>query len=108
MSAYHWSVQAAENHLMDRTLAAAEAVVAARRSGTPLEMLPSSMRPRTVAEVYRVQKAVHEMLAQTEWGQVVGYKIGCTTAVMQQYLGISHPVPSGTMLELIAARSPAG
>ena len=35
------------------------------------------------------------MLAQTEWGHVVGYKIGCTTAVMQQYLGISHPCAGG-------------
>jgi 2-keto-4-pentenoate hydratase len=80
---------------MDRIVAAAEAVVAARRSGTPLETLPSSVKPRTVAEGYRVQKAVHEILAETEWGQAVGYKIGCTTAVMQQYLGISHPCAGG-------------
>jgi len=65
---------------MDRIVAAADAILSARRSGTPLETLPSSAKPRTVAEGYRVQKAVHEMLAKTEWGQVVGYKIGCTTA----------------------------
>jgi len=80
---------------MDRTLAAAEAVISARRSGTPPDTLPPTIKPQTVAEGYRVQKAVHERLAQTEWGPVVGYKIGCTTAVMQQYLGISHPCAGG-------------
>jgi len=92
---HDWFVEAAEDHLMDSTLAAAEAVVSARRFGTPLETLPPSIKPRTVAEGYRVQKAVHDMLAGTEWGPVVGYKIGCTTAVMQQYLGISHPCAGG-------------
>lgn len=80
---------------MDRTLAAAEAVVSARRSGTPLDTLPSAIKPQTVVEGYCVQKAVHERLAQTEWGHIIGYKIGCTTAVMQQYLGISHPCAGG-------------
>ena|SRR5215203_5102867 len=64
---------------MDRTLAAAEAVISARRSGTPPDTLPPTIKPQTVAEGYGVQKAAHEILAETKWGQVIGYKIGCTT-----------------------------
>src|SRR5690242_17505257 len=69
---------------MDRTLEAAKAVVAARLSTEALSPLPASVRPQDVAEGYKIQDAVHEMLADTEWGRVVGYKIGCTTSVMQQ------------------------
>src|SRR3954465_11025056 len=80
---------------MDRTREAAKAVVAARLSAKALSPLPASVRPQDVAEGYKVQNAVHEMLADTEWGRVVGYKIGCTTSVMQQYLKIAHPCAGG-------------
>src|SRR5215208_3247308 len=80
---------------MDRILEAAKAVVSARLAAKALSPLPASVRPRDVAEGYQVQDAVHEMLAETEWGRVVGYKIGCTTAVMQQYLKIAHPCAGG-------------
>jgi 2-keto-4-pentenoate hydratase len=80
---------------MDRILEAAKAVVSARLSAKALSPLPASARPHDVAEGYQVQNAVHEMLAETEWGRVVGYKIGCTTSVMQQYLKIAHPCAGG-------------
>jgi 2-keto-4-pentenoate hydratase len=73
---------------MDRILEAAKAVVSARLSAKALCPLPATVRPQDVAEGYQFQNAVHEMLAETEWGRVVGYKIGCTTSVMQQYLKI--------------------
>ena len=80
---------------MDRILEAAKAVVSARLSANALCPLPASVRPQDVAEGYQVQNAVHEMLAETEWWRVVGYKIGCTTSVMQQYLKIAHPCAGG-------------
>jgi len=80
---------------MDRISEAAKAIVAARLSTKALCPLPASVRPQDVAEGYKVQNAVHEMLAETEWGRVVGYKIGCTTSVMQQYLKIAHPCAGG-------------
>src|SRR3954449_11590351 len=80
---------------MDRISEAAKAVVAARLSTTALSPLPASVRPQDVAEGYQVQNAVHEMLAETEWVRVAGYKIGCTTSVMQQYLKIAHPCAGG-------------
>jgi 2-keto-4-pentenoate hydratase len=74
--------------------AAAEAIAAARRGRTPLEPLPPDAAPRTEAEGYLIQNAVHDLLA-SDFGARVGYKIGCTSAVMQQYLNIPHPCGGG-------------
>ena len=74
--------------------AAAAAIAAARRSRTPLQPLAADVAPKTEAEGYRVQDAVHKLLA-ADFGARVGYKIGCTSAVMQQYLDIPHPCGGG-------------
>jgi 2-oxo-3-hexenedioate decarboxylase/2-keto-4-pentenoate hydratase len=42
-----------------------------------------------------IQDALHEMLTDRGHGGVVGTKIGCTTRVMQEYLGVPHPVAGG-------------
>ena len=74
--------------------AAAEIIAAARRSRTPLAPLASDIAPNTEADGYLVQDAVHELLAP-DVGARIGYKIGCTSAVMQQYLDIPHPCGGG-------------
>lgn len=79
---------------MDRILAAAQIIATCRRSRIGLKALPPYTAPRDEAEGYRVQRAVHDlMLPQT--GPLVGYKIGCTSKVMQQYLDIPHPCGGG-------------
>jgi len=50
--------------------------------------------PADEAEGYKVQRAVHDLLLP-QVGPLVGYKIGCTSAVMQQYLDIPHPCGGG-------------
>jgi 2-keto-4-pentenoate hydratase len=79
---------------MDKTLEAAKAVASARRDLVPLQPLGAEIAPRDEAEGYRIQDAVHAVLAQ-DVGPLVGYKIGCTSAVMQRYLGIPHPCRGG-------------
>ncbi len=74
--------------------AAAEAIAAARRNRAPLEPLAADIAPNSEAEGYRIQDAVHDLLA-SDFGVRVGYKIGCTSAVMQQYLNIPHPCGGG-------------
>jgi len=74
--------------------AAAEIIAAARRSRTPLAPLAADIAPNTEADGYLVQDAVHELLA-SDVGARIGYKIGCTSAVMQQYLDIPHPCGGG-------------
>ena len=79
---------------MDKILEAAKAVASARRDLVPLRPLDQDLAPRDEAEGYRIQDAVHAVLAG-EVGPLVGYKIGCTSAVMQRYLGIPHPCGGG-------------
>src|SRR5580698_8723215 len=75
---------------MTDILAAARTIAAARRSRMPLQPLAGDAAPQTEAEGYRIQQALRELLS-AEFGTLVGYKIGCTSAVMQQYLDIPHP-----------------
>lgn len=52
--------------------------------------------PRTEDEGYRVQAELHRLLAaDPDHGPVVGFKIGCTSAVMQQLLGLPGPCAGG-------------
>jgi 2-oxo-3-hexenedioate decarboxylase/2-keto-4-pentenoate hydratase len=79
---------------MDKTLEAAKAIASARRDRTPLQALAPDIAPRDEAHGYRIQDAVHAVLAP-QVGPLVGWKIGCTSAVMQRYLGIPHPCGGG-------------
>src|SRR3954469_19843562 len=79
---------------MDNILAAAKIIASARRNRTPLASLPPDIAPRDEADGYRIQRAVHDLLLP-QFGAMVGYKIGCTSAVMQQYLDIPHPCGGG-------------
>ena len=79
---------------MDRILAAAQFIATARRNRVGLKALPPDIAPQDEAEGYRVQRAVHDLLLP-QTGALVGYKIGCTSKVMQQYLDIPHPCGGG-------------
>jgi 2-keto-4-pentenoate hydratase len=74
--------------------AAAKTIGAARRKRTPLSPLAGDAAPATEADGYRIAAAVHDLLA-ADFGKRIGYKIGCTSPVMQQYLNIPHPCGGG-------------
>ena len=75
---------------MDKILSAANTIAAARRNRTPLAPLSADAALRTEAEGYLVQEKLRDLLA-ADFGVPVGYKIGCTSKVMQEYLDIPHP-----------------
>jgi 2-oxo-3-hexenedioate decarboxylase/2-keto-4-pentenoate hydratase len=57
----------------------------------PLAALPDDCRPGSESDAYRIQEALAPLLTAAGMGPVAGYKIGCTTPVMQAYLEIDHP-----------------
>lgn len=70
-------------------------IAEARLARTPLPLLPDGLRPADEATAYAVQARVHERLAETRYGRRIGWKIGCTTPVMQAYLRIPNPCGAG-------------
>ena len=87
---------------MEKYLAIAEILAYVRHNRTPLAVLPPDAVPHDEADGYRVQDALHNLLSP-DFGLQVGYKIGCTSAVMQQYLGISHPCAGGLYMSGVHA-----
>lgn len=79
---------------MDRTLEAAGIIATSRRNRAALKALQPDLAPQDEADGYRVQRAVHDLLLPST-GALVGYKIGCTSKVMQEYLDIPHPCGGG-------------
>ena len=62
-----------------------------------LDFLPQDLRPRDEDEAYAVQFGVHERLTAAGWGRRAGWKIGCTTKVMQEFLSIGQPCGGGML-----------
>jgi 2-keto-4-pentenoate hydratase len=69
-------------------VAAAAALLAARRAGGILAPLPPGLAPRTEVEGAAVQRALARALAADP---PAGFKIGATAKRMQDYLGLSGP-----------------
>ena len=88
---------------MDRILEAAQVIAAARRAKERLGPLAPELAPKDEAEGYEVQRALRDLLLP-QVGSLVGYKIGCTSNVMQQYLNIPHPC-AGSVFERGVHRS---
>ncbi|MBZ9935933.1 fumarylacetoacetate hydrolase family protein [Mesorhizobium sp. BR1-1-16] len=75
--------------------AAASILAGHRLDGTAVVPLHEADRPADMTAAYQVQDRVHERLASTRFGRRIGWKIGCTTQVMQTYLGIDAPCAAG-------------
>ncbi|MBM86696.1 MAG: sulfate adenylyltransferase [Rhodospirillaceae bacterium] len=71
--------------------AAAEFLARSRIGGPPTPSPPPHLTPENEREGYAIQDALHSVLAGAGGGRLSGHKIGCTTAVMQEFLSIDHP-----------------
>jgi len=74
----------------DRIETAVRELVRQRLSLAPIDPA-EDMRPGGEFEAYAFQAEVNRQLSQSGLGSPVGHKIGCTTSVMQAYLGICNP-----------------
>ena len=72
-------------------LEAAKTIVDNRLEKKRLNFLPESIRPRNLNEAYTVQEKINQILVESGFGKPSGYKIGCTTSVMQKYMNIEEP-----------------
>jgi 2-keto-4-pentenoate hydratase len=85
---------------MDKILAAAKFIATARRSRAKLAALPADIAPAGEAAGYQVQRALHDLM-RPKLGSLIGYKIGCTSKVMQEYLEIPHPCGGGVFEKVV-------
>jgi 2-keto-4-pentenoate hydratase len=76
--------------MMDGKQDAACMLAHQRLSPLPVD-LPEGMRPDDEAEAYAVQAEANQQLSKMGLGLPIGHKIGCTTPVMQAFLGIHSP-----------------
>jgi 2-keto-4-pentenoate hydratase len=83
----------------------AERIVAVFRARQPIDILPDELIPETLDKAYRVREA-YEAIEAPRRGQVVGYKIGLTTPIMQQLCGVDEPC-YGAMFSSEIRHSPA-
>jgi 2-oxo-3-hexenedioate decarboxylase/2-keto-4-pentenoate hydratase len=79
----------------DRHRRAAALIRDQRLARAPIAPLPADCRPADERDGYAVQEALHGLLTDAGLGSVAGHKIGCTTPVMQAFLGIPNPCAGG-------------
>ena len=80
-------------------------IAEARLAGRRFAGLPADCRPADEAAAYRVQDALHARLGALGHGLLAGHKIGCTTPVMQQFLGIANPCAGGVFAPTVQQRA---
>lgn len=74
---------------------AAASIWEARRRNRPVGALDDTARPPSIDDGYRVQRAVHRRILDDGAAPLAGYKVGCTSPVMQRYLAIDAPCAGG-------------
>ncbi len=74
---------------------AVDILASGRLEQVQMDLLPAEIRPSDEDEAYALQEALHQRLESSGHGRVAGHKIGCTTTVMQEYLGIPNPCAGG-------------
>lgn len=63
-----------------------------RLAGNRLDRLPEALRPKDLDEAYDLQIRHNEILTEKGLGDLAGYKIGCTTPVLREYMNIHEPI----------------
>lgn len=84
---------------------AAQSLLAAHRANVQFKTLGPPDKPATVSDAYDIQDR-YVALLRSEHGDAVGYKVGLTSATMQKFCGIDHPI-AGVVLASRVHRSGA-
>jgi 2-keto-4-pentenoate hydratase len=70
---------------------AAEALLAEHKANVTFKPLGPPDRPATISDAYDIQER-YVALLRDKHGDAVGYKVGLTSATMQKFCGIDHPI----------------
>jgi 2-keto-4-pentenoate hydratase len=84
---------------------AAEALLAEHKANVRFKPLGPPHAPATISDAYDIQQR-YVALLRSEHGDDVGYKVGLTSAPMQAFCGIDHPI-AGVVLARRVHRSGA-
>src|SRR5215475_1060571 len=78
---------------MEETAArrAAESLLAAHRTNAQFKPFGPQDGPATISDAYDIQDRFVALL-RAQHGATAGYKVGLTSAAMQSFCGIDHPI----------------
>jgi 2-keto-4-pentenoate hydratase len=84
---------------------AAQSLLAAHKANVQFKSIGPPDKPATISDAYDIQDK-YVALLRGEHGDTVGYKVGLTSATMQTFCGIDHPI-AGVVLASRVHRSGA-
>jgi 2-keto-4-pentenoate hydratase len=86
--------------------AAARAFLEAHRSRARYRPLDAALRAAPLDDAYRIQDAVHRLMAEAGLGTIAGWKIALTSKAMQEMTGVDQPA-AGAIFSKVVHPSPA-
>jgi 2-keto-4-pentenoate hydratase len=88
---------------IDATARAAFQTYTTRTRYRPLD---AALRAAPLEDAYRIQDALHRVMAESGCGEIVGWKIALTSKAMQQMTGVDRPA-AGAIFSTVVHASPA-
>jgi 2-keto-4-pentenoate hydratase len=88
---------------IDATARAAFATYKTRARYRPLD---AALRAAPLEDAYRIQDALHRVMAEAGRGEIAGWKIALTSRAMQQMTGVDQPA-AGAIFSKVVHASPA-
>ena len=86
--------------------ATARAAFETHRSRTRYRPLDATLRRAPLDDAYRIQDALHKVMASAGRGEIAGWKIALTSKAMQQMTGVDQPA-AGAIFSKVIHTSPA-
>ncbi|PYN35081.1 MAG: hydratase [Candidatus Rokuibacteriota bacterium] len=86
--------------------AAARAAFKTYTTRTRYRPLDAALRAAPLEDAYRIQDALHRVMAEAGRGEIAGWKIALTSRAMQQMTGVDQPA-AGAIFSKVVHASPA-
>src|SRR5215470_14105549 len=90
----------------DAIAAAARASLEMHRTRTRYRPFDAALRTAPLEDAYRIQDALHRLMAEAGHGEIAGWKIALTSKAMQQMTGVDQPA-AGAIFSKVIHQSPA-